>query len=133
MTFNIGSQSGGVVNNVAGNQRVEGGQHGIQISREDARSAAAALSEILLAADLSALGHDERATVLEDAAVIDAEMAAPEPSRESVGVRLERVTSLLSSAGAFVGAGAALLGPLTTLAQWLGPVGASVLRMLPVG
>ena len=80
MTFNIGSQSGGVVNNVAGNQRVEGGQHGVQVSREDAASAAATLRELLARADLSTLSDEDRAIVHEDAAAISDEMASPEPA-----------------------------------------------------
>jgi hypothetical protein len=133
MTFNIGSQSGGVINNVGGDQHVQGGQHGVQISQQEAAAASAALREILATADLRALGEAERTAVKAEAAAIDEEMAAPEPSREAVGARLQRLTSMLSTAGAFVGAGAGVLGPLTTLARWLGPVGATVLRMLPVG
>jgi hypothetical protein len=132
MTFNIGSQSGGVVNNVAGNQRIEGGQHGVQISREDAASAAAALRDLLAGTDLSALSPEERANVHEDAGAITDEMASPQPSPDKVVGHLERLTSVLSAAGAFAGAGAALIGPLTSIASWLGPVGASVLAMLPV-
>ncbi len=133
MTFNIGSQSGGVVNNVAGNQRVEGGQHGVQVSRQDAGSAAVTLRDLLAAADLSGLSEADRVTVDEEAAAIHEELDSQEPSPQKVGARLVRLTSVLSAAGAFVGAGAALLGPLTTIAKWLGPLGASVLRTLPIG
>ena len=129
MTFNIGSQSGGVVNNVAGNQRVEGGQHGVQVSLEDAASAAAMLRKLLARTDLSALSDEERTSVHEDAAAITEEMAAPSPSPDKV---VGRLTSVLSAAGAFAGAGAALIGPLSSIASWLGPLGASVLAILPV-
>ena len=105
MSFNIGSQSGGVVNNVAGNQRVEGGQHGVQVSREDAASAAATLRELLSRTDLSALSDEDRARVHEDAAAISDEMASPEPSPDKVVGRLERLTSILSAGGALAGAG----------------------------
>ena len=130
MTFNIGSQSGGVVNNVGGNQRVEGGQHGVQVSREDAASAAATLRELLARTDLSALSDEDRASVHEDATAISDEMASPEPSPDKVVGRLERLTSILSAGGARAGAGAALLGPLTSIASWIGPLGASVLGVL---
>jgi hypothetical protein len=132
MTFNIDHQSGGVINNVAGNQRVEGGQHGLQVSREDAASAAATLRDLLARADLSALSDEERTRVHEDAAAITEEMAAPTPSPDKVVGRLERLTHVLSAAGAFAGAGAALIGPLSTIASWLGPLGATALTMLPV-
>jgi hypothetical protein len=133
MSFNIGNQSGGVINNVAGDQHVIGGQQGVQVSQQEAVSAAAALSEALAAADLGGLSEAERAEVREEAAAIHEDMAAPKPSRESVGSRLEHLTSVLSTAGALAGAGSALLGPLSTLARWLGPLGASALRMLPFG
>lgn len=80
MTFNIGSQSGGIINNVAGDQRVKGGQQATQVSREGAASSAAALGEVLAAIDLSALTERERVSVQEEAALIDAEMAAKQPS-----------------------------------------------------
>ena len=132
MTFNIGSQTGGVVNNVAGDQRIEGGQHGVVVSREDAASAAATLRELLASADLTALSDEDRASVHADAAAISDELAAPQPSPQKVVGRLERLTSVLSAAGAFAGAGAALIGPLTSIASWLGPLGGAVLQMLPV-
>jgi hypothetical protein len=131
MSFNIGSQSGGVINNVAGDQRIEGGQHGVQVSREDAASAAATLRELLARTDLTALTDEERAAVHEDAGAITNEMASPEPSPDKVVGRLKRITSILSATGALAGAGAALIAPLSAIASWLGPLGASVLSMLP--
>src|SRR4029453_7104617 len=101
MTFNIGSQGGGVINNVAGDQHIKGGQQGVQVSQQDAVSASAALRDVLAATDLSGLSEAERARVHDEAAAIDEEMAAHEPSREAVGARLERLTSVLSAAGAF--------------------------------
>ncbi|HET7820432.1 MAG TPA: hypothetical protein VFL10_02820 [Ornithinibacter sp.] len=133
MTFNIGRQTGGVVNNVAGDQHVEGGQHGVQVSTHDAMTAAATLRELLAEADLSSLSDSDRATVVEDAAAIDEEMTAAQPSPETVLTRLERLTKVLGAAGALAGAGAAMLGPIGALAGWLGPFGASVMRMLPIG
>ena len=59
MTFNIGSQSGGVVNNVAGNQRVEGGQHGVFHSMgpalDDHEDRAGATHEVRLAGQPAAI------------------------------------------------------------------------------
>ena len=133
MSFNIGSQSGGVINNVTGNQRVEGGQQGNQITQQAAAAAAAtSLRELLADLRLRQLTESERAQVDQDAAAVEEEMASSTPSAEDVRTRLERLTSVLSAAGAFVGAGAGLIGPLTALAQWLGPLGAGVLRALSV-
>ena len=39
MTFNIGSQSGGVINNVAGDQHITGPQYGTLVTTGDARRA----------------------------------------------------------------------------------------------
>jgi hypothetical protein len=132
MTFNIGNQSGGIINNVGGDQYIEGGQDGVAVSREEAGSAAGILRE-LLAANRSKLSDADRATVQAEASAIQEELGSPEPSPQKVSARLERLTSVLSAAGALGGAGAALLGPLTTIAKWLGPMGTSVLRSLSVG
>lgn len=133
MVFNIGSQKAGVINNVAGEQRIEGGQHGVSVSLDDAASAGSALREILAATDLHDLSEAERVEVHEDAAAIDEELSQPDPSSDQIGTRLERLTKVLSAAGALAGAGGALLAPLTTLAQWLGPLGFAILRLLPIG
>jgi hypothetical protein len=132
MVFNIGNQSGGVVNNVGRDQVVHGGQYGVSVTREDALDAVAVLRSLLASADLPGLTDEDRATVEEDVGVIAGDLASDAPDREGVRSRLERVTEVLTRAGAVAGAGAALVGPLTTIAQWLGPLGASVLRMLPV-
>ncbi len=52
MTFNIGNQSGGVINNVAGDQHITGGQHGTLVSTEDARRAVGELRRAVTAAGL---------------------------------------------------------------------------------
>jgi hypothetical protein len=128
MTFNIGSQSGGVINNVAGDQRITGGQRGVVVAAEAAR---AAVQDLLAALDASsideAIVREARGHVEE----IDAELAAADPDRPRVAGRLERLTRLLVSAGSLATAGTALIGPLQTLAGWLGTLGEPVLRMLP--
>jgi len=37
MTFNIGGQNAGIINNVAGDQHITGQQHGTLVTTEDAR------------------------------------------------------------------------------------------------
>ena len=130
MVFNIGSQTGGVVNNVAGDQYVSGTQTGVAVSLADARSAAEALRAALALVDLSALTAPQREHVRSDADALAIEVAGSDPSRESVRDRLSRVTSVLRDAGALAGAAAGLVAPITALAQWLGPLGASVLTLL---
>jgi hypothetical protein len=126
MVFNIGNQSGGVVNNIVGNQYVSGGQHGIA-SIADARSAARALRAVIDRLELPGPVRDEaRAEVLE----VERELGADQPERARVASRLERLTNMLSRAGALAAAGAALTGPLTAIVQWLGEAATPLLRAL---
>lgn len=128
MVFNIGSQSGGVVSNVGRDQHVTGGQHGTSVSVADAQSAAQALKAVLTSLDLP---PDVKAVAQQEAEQVERELGQSEPDREHVAGRLERLTRVLAGAGALASAGTALIGPLTTLAHWLGGIGAPLLRLLP--
>lgn len=130
MSFNIGSQTGGVISNVAGDQYVSGTQSGVAVSLSDAQAAAHALQAALAAADLPGLSPGQRAELTADADAIVVEVSEPDPPQTSIRDRLARITGVLRDAGALAGAAAALVGPVTALAQWLGPLGASVLAML---
>jgi hypothetical protein len=128
MTFNIGSQSGGVINNVAGDQRISGQQYGTLGTTEDARRAVGELRQAVTTAGL------DRAT----AAAADAQVAemnetlrAERPDKPRFAGALERLTRLLSAAGSLATSGAALLGPLHALAGWLGALGGPILALLP--
>ena len=128
MTFNIGSQSGGVFNNVAGDQHITGGQQAMSMHG----SADQAVEQ--LRAVLAGLRLDPRteAAVRGEVEEIDAAVrVSPEPDRLRAAASMERLTRTLSAAGALTTAGAALLTPLRELARWLGPLGAHVLGMLP--
>jgi hypothetical protein len=128
MTFHIGSQTGGIINNVARDQRVTGGQHGTVVTTEAALRAVHELREALGAAALDARTSTEaRARVGE----IDTELRTPQPDRSRVAGCLERLTRLLAAAGSFATAGVVLVGPLQTLARWLGTLGEPILRLLP--
>jgi hypothetical protein len=129
MTFNIGSQTGGVINNVAGDQQIAGGQRGIVVPTEAARQA---MRDLIAALDASSLEETTAQQARNHADEIDAELAKGEPDRPRVASVLERLTRLLTSAGSLATAGAALVGPLQTLAGWLGELGGPVLRMLPL-
>ncbi|KAB7741965.1 hypothetical protein GA707_17385 [Nostocoides sp. F2B08] len=128
MTFNIGSQNAGVVNNVAGNQRIEGGQYGTLVTTEDALHA---VSDLRAALDRVTLDQNTAVVANEHVDEIESELhSEPEPDRARVAQALERLTRLLTAAGAVATAGAALLGPLQALAGWLGGLGAPVLALL---
>jgi hypothetical protein len=86
--------------------------------------------------DLDALGAmleqlrltgDERA---EAERQLGAARAAVENEPQQAADPLRRFTEILKGAGALATAGAALVGPLTRIGQWLGPVGAAVLQLL---
>ncbi|WP_372700039.1 hypothetical protein [Arthrobacter sp. JSM 101049] len=123
MNFNIGQQTGGVINNVSGTQRITGGQHGEVISVDAARHA---LRELREAIDLMPLKGDQMVAVAEPLQEIDAELAAESPDRSIVRRSLDHLTAMLLSAGALATAGQALVEPLRTLATWVGSWGPSV-------
>jgi hypothetical protein len=128
MTFNIGSQSGGVINNIARDQHITGGQHGVLVTTEDARHALAELRDAMAAA-----GLDEATAAAAHGQVTEMEeVLGPEsPDRPRFARALERLTRLLVAAGSLASAGTALLGPLHALAGWLGAIGAPILGLLP--
>ncbi|MBM6623215.1 hypothetical protein JTF08_16525 [Micrococcaceae bacterium RIT802] len=127
MNFNIGSQTGGVINNVSGNQRVSGGQHGQAVSTDATRHALRELRAAVLQAGLDDGRAAAVAAPLED---IDAELAKPEPDRSKVGRALDELTALLLSAGALASAGQALAGPIRAIASWVGSWGPSVAQLM---
>jgi len=126
VTFNIRNQTAGVINNVAGNQHV-GIQRGRVVGTDDARQAFADLREALLTVSLPPQAEAEARTRVKQ---IDAEIKEPEPDRNRVAESLRRLTRLLSSVGAFAAAGTALIGPLQTLAAWLGELGQPIMQLL---
>ncbi|NHA68633.1 hypothetical protein [Phycicoccus flavus] len=128
MTFTIGSQNAGVVNNVDGDQHVTGGQQGTLVTTADAVRTAA---ELRAALDEAALEPQTAARARQDVDEIDAELhSAPEPDKARVAGALERLARLLKGAGAVATSGAALLGPLKALALWLGALGVPALALL---
>jgi len=126
MTFNIGSQTGGVINNVAGNQTISGGQYGVTVSSREARQAADDLVEALGGSQLRS-----NAVVVDQTAQIQAEMRAAEPNKGKVAACLDKLINAISTAEAWAKAGAAVVRPIWTLAKWLGPLGAPILGLLP--
>ena len=128
MTFNIGSQSGGVINNVAGDQHISGQQYGTLVTTEDARRA---MGELRDAVTTAGLGEGAAADAYADVAEMDATLQADQPDRPRFARALERLTRLLSAAGSLATSGVALLGPLHALAGWLGALGGPILSLLP--
>ncbi len=128
MTFNIGSQSGGVINNVAGDQHITGQQYGTLVTAEDARRA---LGDVRHAVTAAGLDQATAAAAHTEVAEMDETLRTERPDKSRFARALERLTRLLSAAGSLVTSGAALLGPLHALAGWLGALGGPVLALLP--
>lgn len=128
MTFNIGSQSGGVINNVAGDQHISGQQQGILVTTEDARRA---LGELRHAVTAVGLDQATAAAAGTQVAEMDEVLRAERPDKPRFAGALERLTRLLTAAGSLASGGAALLGPLHALAGWLGAIGGPILALLP--
>lgn len=129
MTFNIGSQTAGVINNVARHQRITGGQYGSIIGDDDARSAAHHLRDGVIHTPLN---HSDAALARSWVEDVVTEMGSAQPHRSRVAGPLQRLTELLLRAGHLTTAAAALLGPLRTLGGWLGALGKPLLQLLPV-
>lgn len=127
MSIRIKNQHGVIVNNVDGDQVIYGGQHGMVVTSEDARRAVRDLRDALASA---ALGSATAAQVRVHVAEIDAAVHAPEPDKRRAAGPLKRLVELLADAGSLATAGAALIGPLQTLAGWLGAHGAAILGLL---
>lgn len=127
MTFNIHDQSAGVINNVAGDQHIAGGQSGTVVTAAQAGEALQALGSGLAGVPLDDATAVEARAELDE---IDAQMHVEQPDARSIAGHLDRLTRLLAGAGALATAGAALVTPLETLATWLGAAGQPVLALL---
>jgi hypothetical protein len=128
MVFNIGSQQGGVFNNVAGNQNVYGDQHaGAPLDLGDVRDLLQQLQNTIHRSPLPATtSHRARAEI--DAAV--AASTDQRPDKGKIAGHLTRLAGLLSAAGALATAGTALGAPLAVLAGWLGSLGDPIRRAI---
>jgi hypothetical protein len=129
MTFNIGNQNAANINNVGRDQHITGGQTGMVVTPELARQAFAELRAGVKAAQLDPAISVAAETELRD---VEAGLRRPEPDRARIAPRLEGLTRILLAAGSLASAGSALVGPIRTLAQWLGALGAPILGLLPI-
>ncbi|MEU5282303.1 hypothetical protein AB0G87_38610 [Streptomyces asoensis] len=128
MSFNIGNQQGGVVNNVAGDQSVHGGQSAVFAA--GGQEVRGLVQDLRTSIERTALPPAIIPEVRAELDSLEEEAARPGPDRQAVAGRLGRITRLLSSAGALATAGAQLTGPLTALAGWLGALGQPILRAI---
>jgi len=127
MTFNIGSQHAGVVNNVAGDQIVHGGQHGYVMVPPEVIAAVRAVRVHL--SDL-ALDADDHARADADLADLDHRLITGQTSHRDTADRLSRLLTAARQAGAIITGASSVGTAITTIAHWLGPVGTTLLHLL---
>jgi len=128
MNIHIGQQNAGVINNVDGNMWIQGGQQGTIVTDEGARHAVRELRSALAAVKLDQFAAAKTRTQITE---IDTAMDVPQPDKSRVADMLKRLTGLLVASGSLTTAAAAIIGPLQTLASWLGTLGAPILHLLP--
>jgi len=124
MSFHIGTQNAGIVNNVGRDQHLTGGQQGVLVVTPEVRQALQTLRSTVASAPLDGDQNREAHRQLDE---IDAVVGSAAPEPERVARPLEKLTRLLVAVGPI----AAAVGPLSTLAGWLGQLGAGVVRLLP--
>lgn len=130
MTFNIGSQQAGQINNTGGDQTIYGGQHATISSPADAL---VALQVLRAAVDVAELPRAKKRSAKQHVEEIAEELRRPEPDKRGIAGRLADVTKILLAAGAFVSGGTSLAQAVSSLATWLGALGAGVVALLPAG
>ena len=124
MTFNIGNQTGGIINNVAGDQTIHGDQRGQAVTSQEAREAARNLLE-----ELERPGPP--AAARRQAQGIDAEMRSRGPDKSRVAGLVEGLARMIATGAGWARAGTAILGSIRILATWLGALGVPILGLLP--
>ena len=126
----IGNQNAGVINNIEGTQNVNAPQYGMygHLPKDVQR----ALRDLGTALNDVPLPARARAQAEAEVQQVQAEMAQAEPNRHRVAERLTGLAKILNSAGAVGTAIAGLMGPVRTLAGWLGHAAAPLIPLLPL-
>jgi hypothetical protein len=122
VTFNIGSQHAANINNVAGDQTIHDGQTGysdIRVLLDQVRQEVAALR----------LPPPLMAQVNAECQAINAELTKSRPNRQAAAGRLDRLVSLLKSAGALATGGSGLMASSTALVNSFGALGEPIGRV----
>ena len=126
MGINVQNQNAGVINNVEGTQNVYGPQSGT-VTIGEVRAAVRSLDEALRDTPMP---DDTRRAARDHVRAVEDEIAKPQPDERRVADRMESLGGLLRSTGSVLAAGSALLGPLKTIAAWLGPLAAPLAGLL---
>ena len=123
MGFNINNQTGGVVNNVEGNQYIRGDQRGRMLQLGAVREAFQELEDGVASIGLDDSKLAEMSGYLRE---INAEISRGHPEPEGVVDPLRKITEIASAAGAL----ASLAGPIQSFMAWLGPFGQPIAKLL---
>ena len=126
--ISVGQQQAGQITNVGRDQVVHGGIHGTMTTGSQQQLADVELLKQLL--DEIALTGADRREAEQATSELEEELAKPDANPEAAARPLERLTSILTAAGALAGAGVALIDPIGRIAVALGTAGVHVLRLL---
>lgn len=121
--FKIGSQHG-MISNVAGDQYLQYAGRDLSI---DVAATVAELRTALAATPLTPAERREAAETLDE---LDCDLARERFDAPRIASRVERLTTLLSRAGALAATAVELRAPLERLATWLGDIGDEVWHLL---
>jgi hypothetical protein len=122
-----GSQTAGVINNIAGDQVNYGG---VQGTIQDLQQQVADVETIRRLLDEVPLTERDRTSSVEAVERLHEELTKPEPSKPKAAAALDDLTTVLKAAGVLAGAGLALVDPIGRIAVGIGAAAASVLKAL---
>ncbi|MDQ0824575.1 hypothetical protein QFZ60_000748 [Arthrobacter sp. B2I5] len=126
MGFNINHQTGGVVNNVEGNQYIHGDQRSGMVNTGSIRDVIRELERGVASLELSS---SQLAAISGHIKELNQEVSHTHPEPERVAGALKKITEIAGAAGALAG----LAGPIQSLITWLGPLGQPIARLLMGG
>jgi hypothetical protein len=127
MTFHIGSQHAEMINNVAADQTIHGGQN---VSIASQAEALAVVQQLRRELERAALTGESRSAANRALGDIERELHRSRPDAPTIGDRLARLTNVVVSAGALATGGTTLLTAIKGLATWLGAAGNATIALV---
>lgn len=121
----MGDVNNTVSGTVHGNALLAGGDIHTTEVPADVLAAVARLRAAVSAVELTS---QEREVAERELSDVEREMRSTAPDKDAVAARLQRLTRLLKATAGMAAAGAGLLGPISVIGGWLGPLGAGLLR-----
>ena len=128
--FNFYGEVRSTNTNMAGRDISITDSRGSQVTLQEARSEARRLREQVRRMNLA---PDVEADAARELRSVEEQLGAASADTRTVAQSLERLTKILQDAGALAAAGNALLGPIGSLAHWLGAAGRPLLGLVGLG